>query len=103
MGDGIVQADGVAQIAVQDAVPVVDVLRVEGQIEANIVTLGGYIGRGRALAQHHLNRVAGDQVDEQKDERDHQPDDRNGEHEAGEGLLHSLVSTIYQSSGVSDQ
>jgi hypothetical protein len=42
-------------------------------------------------------------VNEQKDQRNHQPDDRNGEHEAGEDLLHGLLSTINQGSGVRDQ
>jgi hypothetical protein len=47
--------------------------------------------------------VAGDQVNEQKDQRNHQPYDWKGEREAGEDLLHGLESTINQGSGVSGQ
>jgi hypothetical protein len=39
-------------------------------------------------------------VNEQKDQRNHQPDDRNGEGETGEDLLHGLNSTIYQESEI---
>jgi hypothetical protein len=49
---------------------------------------------------HLLDWVAGDQMDEQKDERDHQPDNWNSERETGENLLHGLASPIYERSGV---
>ena len=35
-------------------------------------------------------------MNEQKDQRNHQPDDRKSEREAGEGLLHGLGTTINQ-------
>jgi hypothetical protein len=37
-------------------------------------------------------------MNQQKDQRNHQPDDGNGENEAGEGLHHRLDSTINQRS-----
>jgi hypothetical protein len=96
-GNRRVQADGAAQVAVQDAGPVVQVLRQERQIEAVLVAQG----RCRlacALAQHLQNGVAGDQVNEQKDQRNHQPDDRKRESETGENLLHGS-----QGSGIRDR
>ncbi len=42
-------------------------------------------------------------MNEQKDQRNHEPDDRDGEDEAGEDLLHGLESTINQGSGVRGQ
>lgn len=38
----------------------------------------GEVGACDALAQHLLNGVARDEVDQEKDDRDHQPDDREG-------------------------
>jgi hypothetical protein len=57
-----------------------------------------YIGWSCALAQRMQDRVAGDQVNQQKDQRNHQSDDGNGENEASEGLHHRLDSTINQRS-----
>ena len=96
VGHGVVQADGAAQVAVQDAVPVVEVLRPERQVEAVLVAQGADVGWRCALAEHLQNGVAGNQVNEQKDQRNHQPDDGKGEREAGEDLLHGLNSTINQ-------
>jgi hypothetical protein len=56
-----------------------------------------------ALAQHLQDRVAGNQVNEQKHQRNHQPDDRDGKNEASENLLHGLESTINQGSGIRGQ
>jgi len=59
---------------------------------------GAYIRWSCAIAQHLLNRIAGHQMNEQKNQRDHQPDNRNSKREAGEGLLHGLQSTINHTS-----
>lgn len=61
-------ADGVPEIAVQDAVPVMEILGAMRQIERVLVAQGGDVGRGCDLAQHLLNRVAGDQVNEQENQ-----------------------------------
>ena len=42
-------------------------------------------------------------MDEQKDQRDHQPNDRKGEREAGEDRLHGAGTTINQGSGFRGQ
>jgi hypothetical protein len=76
----------------EDAGPVVDVLRPERLVEAVLAAQSRYIGWSCALAQYLQDGVAGNQVDEQKNQRNHQPDDRKREHEAGEGLLHGLAS-----------
>jgi hypothetical protein len=39
-------------------------------------------------------------VNEQKNQRNHQPNDRNCEREASENLLHGLDSTINQGIGI---
>ena len=99
VGHRIMEADGAAQVAVQNAGPVVDVLRAQRQIESVLMAQRGQVrGRG-AVAQHLQDGIAGDEMNEQEDQRDHQPDNRDGEHEAGEDRLHGLRTTINQLSG----
>ena len=74
MDDRIVEADGAAEVAVEDALPVVQVLDGEGLVEAVLVAERGEVGDGCSLAEHLLDGVAGDEMNEQEDERDDDPD-----------------------------
>jgi hypothetical protein len=67
---------------VENSAPVVQVLRPERLIVAVLVAQGADVGRGCALAEHLEDGVAGNQVNEQKNERDHQPDNRKSEKKA---------------------
>ena len=99
VGDCVVEADGAAQVAVQHAVPIMEILPPKRLIEAVLMAQGRQVRVRCALAQHLLDGIAGNQVNEQKHQRDHQPDDGKREGEAGEGLLHGLDSTINQDIG----
>jgi hypothetical protein len=59
---------------VEDSFPITQILLAEGRVEAVGVSRGGDIGCGRAFAQHLLNGVSGDEVDQEKDETHYQPD-----------------------------
>lgn len=85
------QADGLPQIAVEDVAPVVEILGVEREIEAELVAHGREVAGGCSFAEHLLDGVAGDEMDEQEDERDDDPDYGEGEQDAGEDGLHGLL------------
>jgi hypothetical protein len=53
------------------------------------VTEGIDVGGGGAFAEHLDDGVAGDEVDEQKDDRDDDPQHREGEEDAAERLPES--------------
>jgi hypothetical protein len=59
-------------------------------VQGKIVVMGvaevGDIGRGGALAEHLDDGVAGDEVDEEEDDRDHHPEDEEGDEDAADGL-----------------
>ena len=65
---------------------------------------GSDVSRRRAFAQHLLDGISGDEVDQQEDEADHQPDDREGVEDALEdssqlpvlGTQLSVVSRQHQ-------
>ncbi len=59
----------------QHAFPVANVLLAQRSIEAVGVAGGCNVGGRRAFAEHLLDGVSGDEVDEQEDEAYHQPDD----------------------------
>ena len=86
------QPDGVAQVAVQNPIPVVQILPAQRLVEAVLVAQRIDVGGRCALAQHLQNGVAGHQVNEQKHQRNHQPHDRKSECEAGENLFHARFS-----------
>ena len=64
---------------------------------------GRDVGGRCTFAQHLENGVAGNQVNQQEDQRDNEPDDRDGEDKTGEDLLHGLGITINQWTVVSSQ
>src|ERR1039458_4850308 len=94
---GVVQAEGLAEVGVEDAAPIAEVLRVERGVEAIGVAQGGDVGGGRALAEHLDDGVAGDEVDQQKDDRDHHPEDREGDKDAANGLGESSQFSVLSS------
>jgi hypothetical protein len=67
---------------VEDAFPVAEVLLAERGVEAIGVAQGRDIGGGGAFAEHLLDGISGDEMDEEKDKADHQPDDRQGVEDA---------------------
>lgn len=77
-GDALAHAQRLAEIAVQHAFPIVDVLHVQRQIEAILMTQGGHVSGARAVAQHLLDGVAGHQMNQEENERDHQPQHGQG-------------------------
>ncbi len=66
--------------------PVVGVLGGERCVEAIGVAEGGDVGGGGAFAEHLDDRVAGDEVDEEKDDGDDDPEHGEGEGGAAEGV-----------------
>ena len=93
--DGVVEADGASEVAVEDAFPVVEVLLAERGVEAVGVAGGGDVGGGAPSPSICCDGVSGDEVDEQEDEADHQPDYWEGVEDALEdgfqGALGSLL------------
>ena len=83
LSDVLVVAQRLAHVAVHQAAPVVHILRAERNIEAIGVAGGGDVGGGSAFAQHLLDGVAGDEVNQQEDHRHDQPDDRQHVEQAG--------------------
>ena len=67
----------------QDAAPVVHILLAERDIQSVSMTRGNHVGRRCTFTQHLLDRIAGDEVDQQKDDRHHQPDYRQHVQQAG--------------------
>lgn len=76
--DGVVEADTAAEVAVEDALPVVQILDCEGLVEAVLMAERGEVGGSCSFAEHLLDGVAGDEMDEEEDERDDDPDDGKG-------------------------
>jgi hypothetical protein len=57
-------------------------LLAERGVESESMTRGGDIGGWSAFAQHLLDGISGDEVDEQEDNADYQPDYREGVEDA---------------------
>jgi hypothetical protein len=88
----LVVAERGAEVAVENALPVVDVLLAEWSVEAVGVAGGLNIGGRCAFAEHLLDGVSGDHVDEQEDEAHYQPDYWEGVEDAlEEGSRHGSV------------
>jgi hypothetical protein len=80
--DRLVVADGAAEIAVQDAFPVAEVLFTKGGVESEGVAGGGDVGGRGAFTEHLLDGIAGDEVDQEEDQAHYQPDDWEGVEDA---------------------
>jgi hypothetical protein len=73
VSDGVVEAEGLAEIDVEQAAPVVGVLLAERCVEAVGVTESADVGGGGAFAEHLDDGVPGNEVDEKKDDGDDDP------------------------------
>ena len=62
----------------EDAFPVIHVLLREREIESIGMTGGLNVSGCSAFAKHLLDGIARHEVNEQKDNRNHQPEDREG-------------------------
>jgi len=58
------------------------------------VARGGDVGRGDAFAKHLLDRIAGHEVNQQKDDRNDEPDDRQHVGKAREEVTEHDVSLV---------
>jgi hypothetical protein len=96
MAHCVVEPDGIAQVAVNDSIPVENVLLPQRQIEPVLMTQGTNVSRGGAVAEHLQNWITWNEVNEQKDQRHYQPDNRECKGEANQNLLHWLRLTINQ-------
>ena len=76
----------------KDARPIVEILSPKRQIKTVLMTKSVDIDRRRAIAEHLEDRVARDKMNEQKNQRHHQPHDRQSKNEAGQDLLHRSFS-----------
>ena len=100
MSDCVMEPDGIAQVAVDDPVPVENVLLPQRQIEPVLMTQGTNVSRGGAFAEHLQNWITWNEVNEQKDQRHDQPDNRECKGKANQNLLHWLRLTINQPSTI---
>jgi len=68
---------------VKDALPIIEVLLAEREIEPVSMARSLEIGDGETFTEHLLNWVSGDEVDQEEDERDDEPDHWQGVEDAG--------------------
>ena len=100
MANRVVQANRTSQVSVQNTRPVAHILSQERLVQAILMTQGADVCWSCPFSEHLQNGIARYQMDEQKYQRDHQPDNRNGENETCQNLLHGLDSTINQLSSL---
>jgi hypothetical protein len=74
----LVVAEGASEITVENALPVADVLSTKWGVEAVGVARFCDLDRRRAFAEDLGDWISGDEMDEKKNQRHHQPDDRQG-------------------------
>ena len=75
----------------QNAFPVPDVLLAKRSVKTIQVPRGGDICRRRTFAQHLLDGISRNEVDEQEDKADHKPDDRQSIEDALEDTFQFSV------------
>ncbi len=85
-GNSLIEAQRLAKVSVEHAAPVIQILLAERDIESIGVARRLNVSGGRAFAEHLLNGIAGNEVDQQKDGGHDQPDDRQGVEDAGEDV-----------------
>jgi hypothetical protein len=85
------QANRNAKVAMQHAAPVVDILRAKSLVQSNLVPQRGAVGGAGSVAQHHIDGIAWNQMDEEEDQRHHQPYNGQCHSEAGEQLAHRVA------------
>ena len=78
-GHRLIRPNRRAKVAAHDAGHEAGVLHVKRTIQAEALSKCVDVLRRRAVSQHRLHGIAGNQVNEQKDERGHANQDGNGE------------------------
>ncbi len=94
--DGVVEAEGLAEVGVNEASPISSVLGGERLVEAVGVAECGDVGGGGTFTEHLGDRVAGDEMDKEEDDGDNKPQNgQGGEKTAkGWGEGHTLWLTV---------
>lgn len=88
--DWLLKAEGLAEIAAEDAGEKVNVLSADGLVETESVAELCDIFRASAFAKHLFDGIARDDVSEKKNHRDDEPKCGEGEHEALNGAAEHL-------------
>jgi hypothetical protein len=96
VGDGVVEPQGLAEVGVEDAAPVVEVLLGEGGVESVGVAECGDIGGGSSFAQHLDDGVAGNEMDEKEDDGDDDPKNGKRKQDATEGLPEMALFACFE-------
>ncbi len=78
MRDRIVQPQRVSQVAVQNPTPVMEILLPKRRVQPVSMPQRDNVRRTRALAQHLLNRIARNKMNQEKNNRHYQPHHGNG-------------------------
>jgi len=82
MRNALVIPERWTEITVQNSFPIAEILLVERGVEAIEMSRGSDISGQRAFAEHLLNGISGDEVDQQKNQAYYQPDDWQGVEDA---------------------
>ena len=81
--DRLIETERAAKVSVQNAFPVIHILLRQRDIESIGVAGGLHVGAGCAFTQHLLDGIAGNEMDQQKNDGHNQPDDGNHVKQAG--------------------
>jgi hypothetical protein len=93
-GHALVEAQRFAEVAVQYALPITQVLMAERDVESVGMARALDVCGGSAFAEHLLDGISGNKVDEEKDSRDNQPDDGQGVEDSRDDVAkHCLFSS----------
>jgi hypothetical protein len=84
VSNGVVQAERLAKVSVEDPAPVMGVLLKKRSIEAVGVAESVDVGSRGSFAEHLDDGVARDEVNEKKDDRDDDPEDGEGKEDAAD-------------------
>jgi len=71
--------------------PVAKVLRVERRVEAVGVAENGNVGRRGSFAEHLDDGIARYEMDQKEDDRDHDPEDGEGDEDTADGFRQGEV------------
>ena len=81
-GHRLVKSQRSPQVAVKHALPIVDILFANRNIEAICMPRRLKIGCGCAFSEHLLDGIAGNEMDHQEDNRNDKPQHGNGVEQA---------------------
>src|SRR5262249_59422098 len=92
--NGLVVADRASEVSAQNAFPIAEVLLTKRSVETEGMTRGSDVGGRGAFAEHQLDRISGDQGDEEEDQGDYEPDDWQGVEDALEEGIQAVGSRV---------